>query len=126
MVEGETVDGDKIPPNIWKSFALLNLAVEATLTGYHKLEMFNTNSIIQEIYSAIPKAARKEEIYRVNVPGNPTEYYRGIMRYLKGDQINILNIEPSFFDTEYTGDLPDVLCYSVLAEEAQREIYKKR
>jgi hypothetical protein len=125
MVEGETVDGDKIPPNIWKSFALLNLAVEATLTGYHKLEMFNTNSIIQEIYSAIPSSARKEEIYRVNVAGNPTEYYRGIMRYLKGDQINILNIEPSFFDTEYTGDLPDVLCYSVLAEEAKREIYKK-
>ena len=124
MIEGETVDGNKIPPDIWKSFALLNLTVEATLTGYHKLEMFNTNHIIQDIYNAIPSSARKEEIYRVNVAGNPTEYYRGIMRYLKGDKINILNIEPSFFETEYKGELPDALCYSVLAEEAQREIYK--
>jgi len=125
MIEGETVDGNKIPPDIWKSFALLNLTVEATLTGYHKLEMFNTNHIIRDIYNAIPSSARKEEIYRVNVAGNPTEYYRGIMRYLKGDKIDIMNIEPSFFDNEYEGDLPDAFCYSVLAEEAQRKIDKK-
>jgi len=127
MIEGKTVGGEKIPSNIWRSFALLNLTVEATLTGYHKLQMFDTNSIIKEIYNAIPASARREEIYRVNVSGNPTEYYKGIMRYLKGPQINILNIEPDFFDKEQRERRvpPDVICYSILAEEAQGTIYKK-
>jgi len=123
MIEGKTVSGQPVPVNIWRSFGLLNLTVEATLIGYNKLEMFNTNDIIKDIYNAIPIEKRTEEIYRVNVPGNPSEYYRGIMRYLKGDNINILNIDPSFFDPENNDktslDMPDVICYSILSEESQ-------
>ena len=126
MIEGKTLKGTIVPYNIWRSFALLNLAVEATLMGYHKLDMFDSNNIIREIYNAIPRSERTEDIYRVSEPGNPTEYYNGIMRYLKGGSIKILKIAPEFFDTPHDGQyLPDVICYSVLTEEAHREIYKQ-
>ena len=49
MIQGKTAMGKIIPPKLWKSFAILNLAIEGTLTGYNDTSKFNTNTLISSI-----------------------------------------------------------------------------
>lgn len=85
MIEGNTlrsglVKNPSIPPRLWKAFALLNLAIEATLTGYNNITAFDTNTVIDEIYRSIPRKATRQP---VDKPGNPTQYYNALMGYLR-------------------------------------------
>tara|TARA_A100001015_G_scaffold214259_1_gene240471 strand:+ start:398 stop:2065 length:1668 start_codon:yes stop_codon:yes gene_type:complete len=87
MIQGKTAMGKSIPPKLWKSFAILNLAIEGTLTGYNDTSKFNTNTLIGSIYRDIPAKYRKENIKKVGEAGNPLDYYQTIVRYLGADKI---------------------------------------
>lgn len=83
MIEGNTlrsglVKKPNIPSRLWKAFALLNMAIEATLTGYNIME-FDTNTVIDELYKTIPT----HRLYPVDRAGNPTVYYDALMAYLR-------------------------------------------
>lgn len=87
MIQGKTAMGKSIPPKLWKSFALLNLAIEGTLSGYNDISKFNTNTLIGSIYKDVPAKYRKGNIKKVGEAGNPLEYYQTIVRYLGADKI---------------------------------------
>ena len=85
MIEGKTmrsglVKNPKIPPRSWKAFALLNLAVEATLSGNRNIMTFDTNTVINEIYRSLPQ---HRDRYPVDKSGNPMVYYIALMDYLR-------------------------------------------
>ena len=87
MIQGKTAMGKSIPPKLWKPFALLNLAIEGTLSGYNDISKFNTNTLIGSIYRDIPARYRKGNIKKVGDAGNPLDYYQTIIRYLGADKI---------------------------------------
>lgn len=87
MIQGKTAMGKPIPPKLWKPFALLNLAIEGTLSGYNDISKFNTNTLIGSIYRDIPARYRKGSITKVGDAGNPLDYYQTIVRYLGADKI---------------------------------------
>tara|TARA_Y100000748_G_scaffold303729_1_gene309866 strand:+ start:1673 stop:3436 length:1764 start_codon:yes stop_codon:yes gene_type:complete len=87
MIQGKTAMGASIPPKLWKPFALLNLAIEGTLTGYNDISKFNTNTLIGEIYKDIPAKYRKSTVKYIGEAGNPVDYYYTIVKYLGTDKI---------------------------------------
>ena len=102
MIEGKTmrsglVKNPKIPPRSWKAFALLNLAVEATLSGNRTIMTFDTNTIISEIYRSLPLHRGR---YPVDRAGNPMVYYSALMDYLRSGNnvMQMLRIEAPTFD----------------------------
>ena len=102
MIEGKTmrsglVQNPKIPPRSWKAFALLNLAVEATLSGNHNIMTFDTNTVINEIYRSLPL---HEERYPVDRAGNPLAYYMALMDYLRSGNnvMQMLRMEATRFN----------------------------
>lgn len=125
MIEGKDINGNKIPTELWNSFALLNLAIEATLTGYNKLEKFDTNQIIKKIYNSIPDDFKnKDDIYRVNIPGNPTDYYNSILKYLNHNKtivkkidIDYLEFQNKFKDKESNQIEPEVIVIRIYPNE---------
>ena len=92
MITGKTISGKDIPKNIWKTLSLLNLAIESTLTGNKQLLFFDTNSLIAQVQRDIKKnklkTSYKDNIYKLNEPGNPFDYYKTLMHYL-GDGYKI-------------------------------------
>ena len=102
MIEGKTmrsglVKNPKIPPRSWKAFALLNLAVEATLSGNHNIMTFDTNTVINEIYRSLP---RHRDRFPVDKPGNPMVYYIALMDYLRSGNnvMQMLRMEATRFN----------------------------
>lgn len=93
---------DVLPREIHKSLFLLNLAIEACLTGNKYAYSLNTNDIILEIHSAIanaPGGAKHiKNVYKPGDSGNPFQYYFAIMSYLSDGTIRILNL--NIFDDE--------------------------
>ncbi len=81
----------KIPPKskISNAFALLNYAVDASISGSPEAIEMNTNAIIKLIYDSLSKSEREtyNEIYKVNEPGNPFAYYIAIMSYLNAHAV---------------------------------------
>jgi len=92
MIKGVNIDGEEIPENIKDSFALLNFAIEQSLTGNELAYQFDTNYIIKSIYAKIPS---NPGIYNVSQYGEPIKYYFGIMGYLDNYFMHILNISSS-------------------------------
>ena len=125
MILGTKLNGDKIPNSLWKSFSLLNLAIEATLTGYYNLETFDTNKIIINIYNSIPKNKTiiKENIYKVDEPGNPTDYYSTIMHYLNDNSLYYLDINCAWYKQhkknrfEFKGKIPETIIFKIDSDE---------
>jgi hypothetical protein len=74
------------------AFALLNYAIEASLTGNKYAYTMDTNSIIQEIYNGIPQSYKNNLPYLHNIKeaGNPILYYLSIIYYLKDNSIDLL------------------------------------
>lgn len=90
MIEGVQANGNKIPPEIWDSFSLLNFAIEACLTGNKYAYVLDTNNIIKHIYKSIPDSYKKSNSYLVDVDyaNNPIYYYNSLMNYLNANTLS--------------------------------------
>lgn len=108
MIVGELKNGKKIPQKLADAFALLNFAIESSLTGSKYAYDLDTNSIIQQIYDFMPKNLKKSttkstsdldivsyEIYNINEAGNPFDYYLSIIQYL--DETKYIDEKPIDF-----------------------------
>jgi hypothetical protein len=94
MIEGKQADGSLIPPGLRNAFALLNFAVESSLTGSRYAYEMDTNNIIQQIYSAIPDEYHRQMPYVVKTgeASNPLKYYISIINYLHNNALKIMFI----------------------------------
>ena len=95
MIEGKQANGTLIPDGLQNAFALLNFAIESTLTGSDYAYKLDTNHIIQKIYSSIPLNYKKLKPYLVGVDeaSNPFRYYDSIIDYLDNHSLNILYLQ---------------------------------
>ena len=92
MIEGVQSDGTPIPIKLRNSFALLNYAIDACLSGNQYAYTLNTNAIIQTIYDAIPKTYKTNHpsITNTNEAGNPVYYYISLLDYLHNKSLQLL------------------------------------
>jgi len=92
MIEGKQKNGKVITTKLCNAFALLNFCIDACLTGNKYAYELNTNSIIHQIYSSIPKnyKANFPLIVDIDEPGNPIIYYMSIINYLNNNNLQIL------------------------------------
>ena len=95
MIEGKQANGKAIPDNLWNGFALLNFAIEASLSGTEYAYKLNTNIIISQIYKSIPENYKKNMPYltKVGNAGNPLRYYMSLMSYLENRALQLLFCE---------------------------------
>jgi hypothetical protein len=96
MISGKQHDGTPIPEEMRDAFALLNYAIESSLSGSEYAYVLNTNAIIQRIYDAIRDDTYK--IYKVSEAGNPIYYYLTIMHYLNNRDSKIAFIQDCDLD----------------------------
>lgn len=99
MIEGKQHGGQVIPAKLWNGFALLNFAIEASLSGTEYAYKLNTNIIISQIYKSIPDNYKNNLPYlaKVGNAGNPLRYYMSLMSYLENRALQLLFCET--FDT---------------------------
>lgn len=92
MIEGKQNDGTIIPSKLRDAFALLNFGIDAVLSGNSYAYQLNTNSIIHQIYSAIPASYKQVTPFLTDVglAGNPLLYYISIINYLNNKSILVL------------------------------------
>lgn len=92
MIEGKQKDGSIIPTKLRDAFALLNFAIESSLTGNNYAYELDTNYIIHNIYKAIPKNYKYLDNYIIDVdmPGNPLLYYTSIITFLNNNSIDLI------------------------------------
>ena len=92
MIEGVQSNGESIPTKLRNSFALLNYAVDACLTGNQYAYKLDTNAIIKTIYEAIPKSYKAELPFIINTheAGNPVYYYISLIEYLHNKSLQML------------------------------------
>jgi len=95
MIEGIQSNGKKIPDKLRDSFALLNYAIDACLTGNEYAYNLNTNAIIQTVYSAIPTTYKllDDSIPNVGDAGNPIRYYLSLINYLHNKSLQLMFIK---------------------------------
>ena len=95
MIEGKQIDGQGIPTKLWNGFALLNFAIEASLSGTEYAYKLNTNIIISHIYKSIPDNYKNNLPYltKVGNAGNPLRYYMSLMYYLQNKSLQLLLCE---------------------------------
>jgi hypothetical protein len=90
MIVGKLINGDTIPTQLRKGFALLNYNIEACLTGNkYAMHKMNTNEIIDFIYKNIPS---HRDIYKKGNAGNPFSYYTALVEYLSIRSIRMLEL----------------------------------
>ena len=94
MIEGKQQNGTKIPRKIRNAFALLNFGIDACLTGNKFAYELDTNSVIKQLYLAIPETYKETNPYIVDVDdaGNPLLYYLSIINYLHNNSLVLLFI----------------------------------
>jgi hypothetical protein len=94
MIEGRQQNGRQIPLHLRNAFALLNFAVDASLTGNKYAVEMDTNNIIRQIYDAIPSSYNKQSNYipYVDEAGNPIKYYNSIINFLGNNSIQMLTL----------------------------------
>jgi hypothetical protein len=129
MIEGKQKNGSHIPNKLRDAFALLNFGIDACLTGNKFAYELNTNSVIKQLYKAIPDSYKKKYPYIVDVDeeGNPLLYYMSIINYLNNDSINILFIrdannnwkEKVFEKLKKLRHLPHIIVLEVYDEMAK-------
>lgn len=128
MIEGKQQDGSAIPNKLRDPFALLNFGIDACLTGNEYAYKLNTNSVIHQIYKAIPESYKKNNPYitDVNQAGNPLLYYSAIISYLHNSSIQMLIIRETNMKWKDTiienvhrmGYLPHIIVFEIFEEDA--------
>jgi hypothetical protein len=95
MIEGKQSNNKKIPDKLRNSFALLNYAIEASLTGNKYAYLLDTNAIINDIYRNIPQEylQRLPYIKGIEEAGNPFYYYASLMYYLNDKTLDYLLVQ---------------------------------
>ena len=95
MIEGKQLGGQVIPAKLRDGFALLNFAIEASLSGTEYAYKLNTNIIISQIYKSIPDNYKNNLTYltKVGKAGNPLRYYLSLMYYLENRALQLLFCE---------------------------------
>jgi hypothetical protein len=93
MIEGKQSNGTIIPQELHNAFALLNYAIEASLTNSEFAYKMDTNTIIKTIYNAIPESFKKEHpfIADINKVNNPLRYYMSLMDYLGNYPVKLVS-----------------------------------
>ena len=91
MIEGEQSNGKTIPKKLKNSFAILNYAVDACLSGNEFAYKMDTNIIIKDIYNNIPTNYKDNLPYITNIKdaGNPIRYYGSLIFYLHNKSIQL-------------------------------------
>ena len=94
MIEGKQANGQVIPTKLRNGFALLNFAIEASLSGTEYAYKLNTNIIISHIYKSLPDNY-KNMTYLTDIgkAGNPLRYYLSLMYYLENRALQLLFCE---------------------------------
>lgn len=93
MIEGKTRKGKRIEPQTLRdAFALLNFAIDASLTGNQFAYQMDTNNIIKYIYNSIPTSYKSKLPFLTGTgeSGNPLRYYVSLLYYLNDYSIDIL------------------------------------
>jgi len=95
MIEGKQSNNKKIPDKLRNGFALLNYAIEASLTGNKYAYLLDTNVIIKDIYNNIPQEYLKQLPYikGIEEAGNPFYYYASLMYYLNDKTLDYLLVQ---------------------------------
>ena len=95
MIQGKQVNGKSIPIKLKNGFALLNYAIESSLTGNSYAYILNTNAIIKDIYEAIPSQYKEQLPYikDIDEAGNPIRYYASLIHYLNNKSLQLLFIK---------------------------------
>ena len=85
---------EKIPEDLHRSFFLLNMAIEASLSGNEYSYSLDTNDIITKIYQSITTYNKTYQtptkIPNKNQFGHPIYYYDSIMQFLSDSTIMML------------------------------------
>ena len=104
MIKGQKTDGTLITPKrLRRSLLLLNYYIELSTSDYLKSKLLaknlNTNALIYNIYKGIPDNLNQEDkhyvdevVRNINEPGNPMNYYIGLMTLLSTNGINFTQI----------------------------------
>jgi hypothetical protein len=92
MIEGKQINGKPVPDKLKNGFALLNYAIEASLTGNKNAYTIDTNAIIKELYGTIPNEYKKQLPYftATKEAGNPIRYYGSLIYYLNNKSLDLL------------------------------------
>jgi hypothetical protein len=116
MIEGKQISGQPIqPPKLRNAFSLLNFAIDSALTGSSFAYTLNTNSIIQQIYEAIPE--KSAYLVKVNEASNPLRYYDAIITYLNNQDLKLQLI------TAKDNDWPNTIVEHLIPHIIIVEIY---
>ena len=93
MIEGKQSNGAIIPEQLHNAFALLNYAIEASVTNSEVAYKMDTNNIIKIIYESIPESFKKEHpfIVDINKANNPLMYYMSLMDYLNNYPVKLVS-----------------------------------
>ena len=110
MIQGEKVNGEKIPAELARVFFIFNMIIEASYNqpssilnaatrgearakeaSNSLIKDFDTNYFIHQLYAILMQ--RKMRVYREGESGNPLEYYKAIIRYLNYDAVSIINVD---------------------------------
>ena len=93
MITGKRANGTPINSKLWNSFALLNFAIEACLTGNKYAYKLNTNKIIHDLYIAVSEYGdTPHHVVDVDYANNPIGYYKGIMSYLNVSDLDMVSV----------------------------------
>ena len=133
MIEGKQSDGKKIPQDLSNAFALLNYAIESSITGSKYAYELNTNNIIKQIYNSIPNSYKKDEFFLVDIDeaSNPIKYYTSIINYLDNKSIQLLvvqlkmsfmdnlhDIEKTILNSHKIGHAPHIIILEIIDNES--------
>ena len=91
MIEGKQRNNQLIPEQLRDGFALLNYAIDACLSGNRYAYILNTNTIIKQIFDAIPTdyKANFRYIKDIDEAGNPVRYYLSLINYLNNKDLQV-------------------------------------
>ena len=91
MIEGKQKNDVVIPEKIRDGFALLNYAIDACLSGNKYAYIMNTNTIIKQIFDAIPDDYKSRFTYikDIDEAGNPMRYYLSLINYLNNKDLQV-------------------------------------
>ena len=92
MIEGKQKNNQLIPDKLSNGFALLNYAIDACLSGNKYAYILNTNTIIKQIFDAIPADYKSHFTYikDIDEAGNPVRYYLSLINYLNNKDLQVM------------------------------------